>query len=336
MELVDRYIHAVTQKLPSKAREEIGKELRGLIDDMLEEKAQGDQITNQHIEDVLLELGDPRELALKYRDDKKYFIGPTLFDPFVIVLKVTLISVFVIMGTGFIIKMILYPPEILDAFIHFILDIVTVVPMAVGWIVLTFALVEFLIPDGIKKKQVDRGDRWHPADLPEIPHPKGRIKKGEVITGIICYMILIALCSSKFLGIWLFEDGHFKAVIPFFNPNFYGYQLIFILLIFGVGIIKEALKLVFGKWTIKLVIITAVVNVLSIIGLLIFISLPDIWNPEFMKALVENGLLIEGSETYVKVNNFWNGITLFLTILFPIALIWDIVDGLIRVQRSKY
>lgn len=52
MDLVERYIYAVTQKLPSQTREDIGKELRGLIADMLEERAQGERITEKHIEKV--------------------------------------------------------------------------------------------------------------------------------------------------------------------------------------------------------------------------------------------------------------------------------------------
>lgn len=41
MELIDRYIYAVTKKLPQKQREDIEKELRTLIDDMLEERCAG-------------------------------------------------------------------------------------------------------------------------------------------------------------------------------------------------------------------------------------------------------------------------------------------------------
>lgn len=39
MELVDRYIHAVTARLPEAQREDIKRELQSLIEDMLEERS---------------------------------------------------------------------------------------------------------------------------------------------------------------------------------------------------------------------------------------------------------------------------------------------------------
>lgn len=39
MELIDRYVYAVVQKLPEQQRNDIRKELYGLIEDMLEERS---------------------------------------------------------------------------------------------------------------------------------------------------------------------------------------------------------------------------------------------------------------------------------------------------------
>jgi hypothetical protein len=36
MEMIDRYVYAVTKRLPEKQREDVSDELRGLIEDMLE------------------------------------------------------------------------------------------------------------------------------------------------------------------------------------------------------------------------------------------------------------------------------------------------------------
>ena len=40
MDLINRYIYAVTQKLPESQRADIEKELHGLIEDMLEDREQ--------------------------------------------------------------------------------------------------------------------------------------------------------------------------------------------------------------------------------------------------------------------------------------------------------
>lgn len=80
MEMIERYIYAVTQKLPQSQREDIAVELRGLIEDMVEERV-GDTADEKVVEEVLLELGSPREMALKYTGKKRYLIGPELFEP---------------------------------------------------------------------------------------------------------------------------------------------------------------------------------------------------------------------------------------------------------------
>lgn len=73
MEMIERYIYAVTQKLPQAQRKDIADELQGLIEDMLEGRVGGDNIKKSDVVEVLLELGSPRELADKYRSSKKYF-----------------------------------------------------------------------------------------------------------------------------------------------------------------------------------------------------------------------------------------------------------------------
>ena len=38
LDLIERYIYAATKRLPKKQREDVAQELRGLIDDMLNER----------------------------------------------------------------------------------------------------------------------------------------------------------------------------------------------------------------------------------------------------------------------------------------------------------
>lgn len=72
MEVIDRYIYAVTQRLPEHQREDIHRELQSLIEDMLEERKPTGQASKEEVEEVLLELGPPNELAAKYRGYERY------------------------------------------------------------------------------------------------------------------------------------------------------------------------------------------------------------------------------------------------------------------------
>lgn len=332
MEMINRYIYAVTQKLPQSQRKDIADELRGLIEDMLEERAgQGNRKEND-VEEVLLELGSPRSLADKYRGTKKYIIGPELFDSYILVVKIVLIVMSSLIGIGFIIQTISDPMSILDYFIDMIVSLVTDLPMAFGWTTFWFAIGELY---GGAKQKVLPGQEWKPADLPPIPDEKRQIKRSESIVGIIIYTIIIVFLafSNDYFGVWVFQDG-FNGVVPFLNEQTYGSYLLFILLIFGVGIIKECLKLVAGKWTYRLATYTTVVNVISMAAILFMISGPDFWNPEFMNELVEAGVVMAVSEEFDTVTAIWNQSTFWILILFIIGLAWDAVDGFIKARKK--
>lgn len=67
MEIIDRYVYAVIQRVPQQQRDEIEKELRGLIEDMREDHSSEGRTEEEIIEAVLNELGSPYELASGYR-----------------------------------------------------------------------------------------------------------------------------------------------------------------------------------------------------------------------------------------------------------------------------
>jgi hypothetical protein len=333
MEMINRYIYAVTQKLPQAQREDIAEELRGLIEDMLEERVQNGKVTDRDVEEVLMELGDPKHLAQKYRGTKKYLIGPEFFDAYILVLKIVLISTAVAIGVGFVIQIILDPISILDYFIDFIVSFVTAIPMAFGWTTFGFAIGEYFHNINPKSLQMDK--EWKVSDLVPVPDEKRQIKRGETITGIVFYVLFIVIMafSSEYFGIWIFHE-EFSGVVPFLNEETYGSYLFFVILILGFGIIKECLKLIFGKWTMKLVIYTLVVNLISLVAILFMINGPAFWNPNFLLELTEAGFVTEGSEAFKTVSIVWEQSTFWILILLVLGLILDAIDGFIRVYKK--
>ena len=92
-EMIERYVYDVVRRLPQSQREDISRELRTLIDDMMEERADSGKTEQENAEEVLKELGSPFALAGKYRDSKKYLIGPAYYEQYWFVLKIVLIAV---------------------------------------------------------------------------------------------------------------------------------------------------------------------------------------------------------------------------------------------------
>ncbi|MDX8044518.1 hypothetical protein SH601_00835 [Gracilibacillus sp. S3-1-1] len=331
MEMIDRYIYAVTQKLPLAQRDDIAEELRGLIEDMLEERVQEKEITNHDIEAVLTELGDPRKLAHKYSGTNNYIIGPELFDSYMLILKIILSVTFVSITLSFVIQSILNPINILDHFIEFIVGIVIALPQVIGWTTLGFGLAEYFG----KVKEKDLQSEWKPADLAPIPDEKKQIKRYEPIIGIIFSLLLLILFvfSQDYLGIWIFDDG-FTGIVPFFHDETYHTSLLFLLLIVGLGITKESLKFVYGKWTNRLAIFTTIINALSVATIMVMVSRDTFWNPHFLQELIEIGLLTENSDAYNVFSTIWNQSTLWIFLLLIIGLIWELIDGLIKANRK--
>lgn len=104
MDLINRYIYAVTQKLPESQRADIEKELQGLVEDMLEDRGVGVETASlEEVEQVLLELGPPGEMAARYRGRERYLIGPGLINSYWSVLKIVLYSIAVALGIVYII-----------------------------------------------------------------------------------------------------------------------------------------------------------------------------------------------------------------------------------------
>ena len=162
MELVERYIYSVIQKLPQPQRKDIADELRGLIEDMLDERVGADHPKESDIKEVLLELGNPRDLADKYRGEKKYLIGPELFDTYALILKIMVIVISSLIGVGFIIQMIMNPTSLLDSFIDMIISFVIALPMTFGWTTFSFAIGEHFGNSTTQKDLL--GKEWSPAD----------------------------------------------------------------------------------------------------------------------------------------------------------------------------
>jgi hypothetical protein len=334
MEMIERYIYAVTQKLPQNQRDDIAIELRGLIEDMIEERVGSGEASNQVVEEVLLELGSPREMANKYRGTKKYLIGPELYDPFLIVLKIVWISMSVGLGAVFVIQSIITPPEILDHFVKLIVALVTGLPQALGWVALMFVLVEY--GGGLKTKDLGLDKAWSPAMLTAIPDPKRRIKRSEPIIAIIFYVIIMVwfAFSSDFFGIYVFNDNGFKEVVPFLNEEAFSQYMPFVLLFFATFIVKECLKLISGKWTMKLVGYTTVINLLGIVVIFFLITGDSFWNPEFMSDIVQAGVVTEGSEGYQIGEAIWRNSTRITVAILLIGLVWDIIDGWIKARKK--
>lgn len=306
--LIERYVYAVTRYLPKENRQEIEREICSLIEDMLEEK--GD------IEAVLEILGDPEKFAENYQERKTYLIGPALFNQYLFVLKIVLFSVFlgltVATTSGFVFG---ESKGVLDTILQYFGTIINGTIQGAAWVTIIFAIME---RSGKGWKQL-KDEKWTIAQLPEIPNQKAEIKKGESIFNIIFSTIFFLLFYyfQKYMAIYIPSEGK-TEVIPFFNQDNLTLVTWFILGLFLVGLGREILKVIYGKWTFQLAVSYSILTGISTVLFVFFLKSPLIINEIFSKRLME--ILQENKVTVGNFDLFNNGLLAVIVVISIIEI----------------
>ncbi|MEA5002619.1 MAG: hypothetical protein VB081_03890 [Christensenella sp.] len=331
-EMIERYIYDVTRRLPSEQREDISRELNGLIDDMMEEREANGKTTQENAEDVLKELGAPFALAEKYRDKKQYLIGPGYYEQYWFVLKIVLIAVTVGMVIASIVQgaawMIDMPgatqaqlitntaASVGEAFANVVMGLI----QGFAWVTIFFVIIERCSVKVNIKEAVS--DAWKPQDLEDKPIPaeKAIIKKGDSIAGIVFTVAVIILFNfvPYLMGIWLAGTDGVMHFIPIFNLQTLAMVLPLFNICFVLGIIREVLRVATGRHTLWLGVATTLLNIAAlIIACSIFFN-PSIWNMDAINqaALIQPDVF---GGALAQINAFFGYFTRFFGFILVFA-----------------
>lgn len=283
---IERYIYAVTKRLPSSMRPEVAEELEANIRDMIGSENPSDDL----ILTTLKKLGHPRQLANQYRGKERYVVSPEYYDDYVGTLKVVG-SIFIIVSlvTGIIDALTsMTSIEIVSVFQNVFENIFDHL-----WegLLMTFAwtTIGFWIASSVNHKK--SSDDWKLSDLPDLPEPHQiRISRVgvmvELVFGISFSLIFIIVLQNGIPYV-------IKDVVQPFIPFFY----IGIILELCVGIIK----IIYGTWTIPVIVMTILNQIYSAILAYFFLTSgfldPGIYeaiaaNSEFTIAEAQNGISI--------------------------------------------
>lgn len=316
-EMIDRYVYDVTRRLPQAQRADIEKELRTLIEDMLAGRDSEKDVTL-----VLIELGRPSELAAKYRGTKRYLISPAIFGTYELIVKIVLACVAFGMMVAHAIMNITNPPE--SAFVAVISAIgasVMAMLQAFGIVTLIFMIHERY---GKPEKWIEV---WTPRDLPEIPLGNEIIKKSEPIVSLVFSAIFLVIIVTM---PWLFGIGFGlpSPWIPIFNLETLAGMIGLVVLMIGAGILKEVIRLVIGRYNIKLAISVTLLNFISLALVIIIFGNPDVWNANFLSAMQEaTGAQWFTGQIAITV---WKLLPTIIIVLTAIGTVADTVTTLYR------
>ena len=309
-ELIKRYAYAVAQKLPEAQRADIEKELQGLVEDMLEERTQGREATGEDVEAVLRELGNPGDMADRYRGSQRCLIGPVLFPTYLTVLKIVMGALGIAMLVVFLIQTLSAPDQIIAHFGDSLSTLLMGWLQAFAWVTIIFGVFDYTGGQKIRK-ELETIREWNPTDLPQLPDTQNHIPRSDPIASIIFTVLFIVLFSFSIhlFGLWVFSEHSGTIVIPFFNLEVFQRFLPFIVALMVAGILVEVGKLLTGKWTLQLLALDSLVHILNFILAIVMFSGMAIWNPQFLQQLAGSGMAPLGSETLNALSGVWNFIT---------------------------
>lgn len=331
MNLIDRYVYVVTEHLPEKNREDVSRELRGNIEDMLPENP-----TESDIRKVLLELGNPKKLASEYIQSKRYLIGPSLYDSYISILKLVTGIVVIVFASIALLDGIFSSSSSdsifevsIKVFVSILVAIIEGLIQAGVWVTLVFAILE---RTGVNESEMPYVKKeWSLDDLPKLPvSDKRKISSGETIFSIFFTILFTALLyfRPQFIGMYRKDHNGFTQVTTLFNiERLHSYFII----IFIFAIIQLSIfiwKFISKRWTMQLAVANAAFNIAFCILTIVMLRDNSLFNAEFLPQIANYATV---SITLLESIWFWS-IRITVSSIILISL-WDSIDPFIKCRK---
>ncbi|HWM34246.1 MAG TPA: permease prefix domain 1-containing protein [Pseudolysinimonas sp.] len=315
--LTDRYIWAVQRSLPEAQRDDIDRELRGTIADTIDAKLESGLGSAEAERATIAELGDPYRLAAGYADRPLVLIGPDLFPSYIRLLKLLYAIVLPCAAGGVTLALLLSRPESVGAVMGPLWATILGVTVHLGfWVTLLFALIE----RGPKKDRASIGE-WSPENLPDVPQ-RGDVKLSDAIGSVVFLVTMFGLVLwQQFWPVVTADDG---TPLPLLNEGLWS---LWLPVLFGIALVEIAFAVLvwrFGRWTVPLAVVNAVLAIAAAAVLVWLFVTDQVVNPAWAQQLGLSGLVAPGGVLAVIGAFAATGIAL-----------WDIIDGVIKTVRAR-
>lgn len=221
---LERYLYAVSRRLPKSMRADIERELRSNLLDALDERTGGREATEAEILALLNEFGDPQQVAAEYMPENRYLIGPELIDLYWLIMKIAAFGVTIGLTVALVVSVFQSETAMaspISAIGHYVGTIWSALISLVGTVTIIFAVIQFSMrgegadasktakgiestrrelleavesvksevqPHGrITKTSVQNEDKglWSANKLPAVPAPSDRASLAESIASLV-------------------------------------------------------------------------------------------------------------------------------------------------------
>lgn len=319
MNLIDKYIEQVGDNLPRKDREDILKEIRSIVEDMLESRSQiaGKPVDEAMTIDVLKEYGSPKNVATSYLPPR-YLIGPRLYPTFLMVLKLVLgiMALVVVVVTA--VSLFQEPRTVemaVELVVKKLVELLGSMLSVLGNVVFVFAIVEW----ALAQSRPENEETWDPRSLDgevktDVVKPWSQVP--DIILTTIA-LLIFNLFASQF-GATISDAAGKQIFIPAISNVFYTYlpwlNLIWVL---GIGLNLALIRT--GKWQTWSRWFEAGLNIAGMVLLILMASGPSIITDFSDKAAMLG-------QSGVELSNIYNGISIGVKSLLIILIFVPVIE----------
>jgi len=329
MNLIDRYVSEVGKNLPLlNGREDIEKELKSTLEDMLEDRAQSTgRIRDEALEiEVLKEYGSPQKVASTY-NPHPYLIGPKIFPFYLFVMKIVLTVVVSVMLVLAGVQAVTDTPFMGADFVKIIGQglgsALSAAIAAFGNVTLIFIIIERVLPE----KEIggfDDEKEWDPASLAKEPDPDS-VSRFELIAEIVFTFVALAILNlyPQWLGMFFFTENE-QVFIPLFTEKFFQF-VPYINIVLIAEILLDIYLLRNAIWTRLTRLSKVVIDAASLALTVLILRTPDIiaFSAE---SLTGGPFPPEQAEVFVTI----------ATYTFPIVMVIVIIIQSIELVKAVY
>ena len=314
---VERYIYAVTRRLPVNARDEVEAELRAHISDMLSEHPD-----EAEIDHVLHDLGHPRDIASNYDDRKRFVIAPQFYADYQFALKIGLVvvGVFALFFSALNALLTVDQENVWHAIGYVIEHVLngTFNAVVYGFAIITIGF--WIVSSDKLQKNIKP---WQMKDLMEVPkdHKTYAYKRSKAIFALVFQVIF----STIFIVILLYYIHQFGIydngvlVAPLFDIDVIGPFILVIIIAEVLVVISQAMLVLQRKYTVPMLSVYTIGKVASSILTLVIIQNDGFITSDFITRSATNmGILVADLSHGIHVA------VIVLTVLIVLGTIGDL------------
>ncbi len=263
MNLIDKYIYAIGEKLPVGSREEIKKELKSLLLDELE-ISYGPTPTDEQIEKVIYEFGSPTQVAQRYKNNNP-LIASKFTEIYLMISKIIIFAMTVAFFVIFVINFLkndFLSTNTLNEVFKLIKNIITSSFTGIGVLTIIFMAISKYLAD----KNIDFNSEWSIKDLDCIEKEEVKVSKVGLSFEIFFSLVFLALINFMPSIVSSLENLFELSGLSLghhINPIVFEKYLIFIAFIVIVEIIENIIFLINkdAKYLSLLTVFVAILNI---------------------------------------------------------------------------